>query len=75
MSAPMYIQIKDILRFLTRQFTWYGMGGLYSILMDLDWLWLIIPGAYLVISTFFLCLPNILHRRQRYHYDAFNQLV
>jgi glycerophosphoryl diester phosphodiesterase len=24
---------------------------------DLDWLWLIIPGGYLIISTFFLCFP------------------
>jgi hypothetical protein len=43
--------------------------------MDLDWLWLIVPAAYIVISTFFLCLPNILYRRKLYQYDVFNQLT
>jgi hypothetical protein len=43
--------------------------------MDLEWLWLIIPGVYFAISTFFLCFANIIHKRQRYQYDGFNQLV
>lgn len=43
--------------------------------MELEWLWLIVPAAYIAISTFFLCFPNILHRRQRYQYSPFNQLV
>ena len=40
--------------------------------MDLDWLWLIIPGAYILISTFFLCFPCCRHR---YRHPVLNQLL
>jgi lysophospholipase D len=74
LSTPMHIQIKDIFM-ISDHWTYLWEFGVNSIIMDLEWLWLIIPGGYLALSTFFLCLPNILHRRQRYQYDVFNQLV
>jgi hypothetical protein len=43
--------------------------------MDLRWLGLIIPGAYIIISVFFLCFPNILHKKTKYQYEMFNDLV
>lgn len=43
--------------------------------MDLEWLWLIIPASYILISLFFLCFPNILHKRKIYKYEPFNRLV
>lgn len=43
--------------------------------MDLEWLWLIIPGGYIIISIIFLCFPNILHTRQRYRHEQFNELL
>ena len=33
------------------------------------------PGSYLLLSTFFLCFPTILHKRKRYVYEPFNQLI
>lgn len=38
-------------------------------------MWLIVPGSYLLLSTFFLCFPTILHKRKRYAYEPFNQLI
>ena len=43
-----------------------------NISMDLAWLGLIIPGSYILISTFFLCFPTILHSKKRYKYEPFN---
>lgn len=43
--------------------------------MDLEWLWLIIPCAYISISTFFFCFPTILCKKYRYKYQPFNDLV
>lgn len=43
--------------------------------MELQWLFLIIPAAYIVISVFFLCFPNILHKRHQYSYSLYNQLL
>lgn len=43
--------------------------------MDLAWLALIIPGSYILLSIFFLCFPNILHKKYRYKYPPFNDLV
>ena len=43
--------------------------------MDLGWLGLIIPCSYFIISTFFLCFPNILHSKKRYKYQPFNDLI
>ena len=43
--------------------------------MDLEWLALIIPLSYILISFIFLCFPNILHERKRYRYAPFNDLV
>jgi hypothetical protein len=43
--------------------------------MDSDWWWLIVPGSYIVISTFFLCFPTLLHARKTYRYEPFNLLL
>lgn len=43
--------------------------------MDLEWLGLIIPVSYYLISTIFLCFPNILHTKHRYKYEPFNNLI
>ena len=43
--------------------------------MELEWLALIIPGAYILISTFFLIFPNIIHKKMKYTYEVFNSLV
>lgn len=40
-----------------------------------DWLWLIIVGGYFFISTFFLCFPNILHKRKHFAYNVFNRII
>lgn len=41
--------------------------------MDLNWLWLIIPGAYLTISTILLCFPC--WKKHRYRNEELNALV
>jgi glycerophosphoryl diester phosphodiesterase len=46
-----------------------------KLMMDSSWLGLIIPAAYIMISLFFLCFPNILHKKAKYRYDMFNDLV
>jgi glycerophosphoryl diester phosphodiesterase len=43
--------------------------------MDLSWLGLIIPLSYILISTFFFVFPNILHKRKKYKYPPFNDLI
>lgn len=43
--------------------------------MDLEWLALIIPGAYYLLSLFFFIFPNILHKRMKYSYEPFNYLI
>lgn len=43
--------------------------------MDLAWLGLIIPGSYILLSLIFFCFPNILHKRKKYNYHAFNDLI
>ncbi len=44
-------------------------------MIDLEWLGLIIPLGYFVISTFFLIFPNIIHKRMKYAYEPFNSLI
>lgn len=43
--------------------------------MELEWLWLIIPAAYILVSTILFWFPNILHKKQVYKYPPFNDLV
>jgi hypothetical protein len=43
--------------------------------MDLSWLSLILPVAYLLTSTFFLFFPNILHSKKKYKLSILNDLV
>ncbi len=45
------------------------------LIMELEWLALIIPAGYYLISTIFLLFPNILHKRMKYSYEPFNNLV
>ncbi len=47
----------------------------YFAIMELEWLALIIPAGYYLISTIFLLFPNILHKRMKYNYEPFNNLV
>jgi hypothetical protein len=43
--------------------------------MDLRWLILIIPSGYYLLSLLFLLFPSLLHKKQRYKYPPFNDLI
>ncbi len=39
-----------------------------------DWIWLIVVGSYIVISTFFLWFPNIIYKRREYSHKDFEKI-